>query len=180
MTGTTESKLIGEDELLLSRVFAAPRATVFKAWIDPDMLAQWWAPKDFTNPVCKVDARKGGRYHIVMRGPDGTDYPVDGTFLEIVPNEKIVLVDEVIEHPDEWFEQLNAYRNAPSDNKSLSMVLTVTFEDAGDGQTRLNILHRFGSTADREAILKMGHVEGFSQSLDKMEAMFEKMQENQK
>jgi len=170
MTSKTESRLIGEDELLLSRVFKAPRETVFKAWIDPVMMAQWWGPKGFTNPVCEIDARKGGRYHVVMHA-DGVDYPCDGTFLEIVPNEKIVMVDEVVEHPDEWFEKLNAYRNASSDNKSLSMLLTVTFEDIGNGQTRLNILHRFGSAADREAILKMGHAQGFSESLDKMEGV---------
>jgi len=180
MTDKTESKLIGQDELLLSRVFKAPRETVFKAWVDPSMMAQWWGPKDFTNPVCEIDARKGGRYHVVMRGPDGTDYPVDGTFLEIVPHERIVMVDEVIEHPDEWFEKLNTFRNAPPDNKSLSMVLTITFEDIGNGQTRLNILHRFGSSEDREAILKMGHIEGFSESLDKMDAMFAHLQGGKK
>jgi uncharacterized protein YndB with AHSA1/START domain len=71
-------------ELVITRTFDAPRELVFKAWIDPKHLAQWWGPKYFTNPVCEVDARPGGSLLIHMAGPDGTIYPMRGVFNERV------------------------------------------------------------------------------------------------
>ena len=61
-----------EHQLRITRVFDAPREVVFKAWTDPQLLAQWWGPKGFTNPVCELDARPGGAIRVHMRGPDGT------------------------------------------------------------------------------------------------------------
>lgn len=58
-------------ELTLTRVFDAPRALVYKMWTDPKHLAEWFGPKQFTNPKCEVDARVGGRIHVVMRAPWG-------------------------------------------------------------------------------------------------------------
>src|ERR1700722_3962453 len=72
-----------ERELKITRVFDAPREVVFKAWTDPKLLAQWWGPKGFTNPVCELDARPGGAIRVHMRGPDGTVYPMGGMFHEI-------------------------------------------------------------------------------------------------
>jgi len=82
--------------LIITRTFDAPRALVWRAFSDPFHLRQWWGPKGFTNPVCELDFRPGGHWHHVMRGPDGREYPTDSTFIEIVPEERIV------------------YRNAPS------------------------------------------------------------------
>ena len=86
------STTIGSSErtIRIERLFDAPRAMVFKAWIDPQQLAQWWGPKGFTNPVCEVDARVGGALRIVMRGPDGLEHEVKGVFQEIVTNQKLV------------------------------------------------------------------------------------------
>ena len=64
-------------------VYDAPRALVFKMWIEPKHMAQWWGPKGFTNPRCELDARVGGKIHIDMRAPDGTVYPMSGTFREV-------------------------------------------------------------------------------------------------
>lgn len=72
-------------ELHLKRVFAAPRELVFAAWTKPEMLAQWWGPKGFTNPVCEVDACGGGAFRIHMQAPDGTVYPMTGRFVEFYP-----------------------------------------------------------------------------------------------
>ena len=71
-------------ELVLTRIFDAPRAIVFKAWTDPQQLARWWGPKGFTNPVCELDPRVGGTLRIVMRAPDGQEHPMTGVFREIV------------------------------------------------------------------------------------------------
>ena len=70
-------------ELVLARVFDAPREVVFKAWTNVEHLKRWWGPKNFTNPVCEVDVRPGGAMRIHMRGPDGTIYPMTGVFQEI-------------------------------------------------------------------------------------------------
>ena len=67
-----------EQELVLTRVFDAPRGLVLKAWTDPKRVAQWWRPRGFTNPVCELDVRPGGAIRIHMRGPDGTVYPMTG------------------------------------------------------------------------------------------------------
>src|ERR1700730_7092158 len=79
-----------ERELKITRVFDAPREMVFKAWTDPKLLAQWWGPKGFTNPVCELDVRPGGAIRVHMRGPDGTVYPMTGVYQEVVEPERIV------------------------------------------------------------------------------------------
>ena len=78
-------------ELIITRVFDAPRELVFQAWTEPEHLARWWGPKDFTNPVCEVDLRPGGAIFIDMRSPDGVSYPTKGVFHEIVEPERLVL-----------------------------------------------------------------------------------------
>jgi uncharacterized protein YndB with AHSA1/START domain len=77
-------------EFVIPREFDAPRELVFQAWTDPKHLAQWWGPKGFTNPVCEWDARPGNAIHVVMRAPDGTEYPMGGEFREIVAPERLV------------------------------------------------------------------------------------------
>src|SRR6185437_2523494 len=72
-------------ELYISRFYPVSRHQVFRAWTDAKHLARWWGPKDFTNPVCEIEPRVGGRLRIVMRGPDGTDYPMQGTITDIRP-----------------------------------------------------------------------------------------------
>ena len=76
----------------LTRSFAAPGELVFQAWTDPALMAQWWGPKGFTNPVCELDVRPGGALRIDMTGPDGTVYPMTGTFQEIVKSERLVFI----------------------------------------------------------------------------------------
>jgi uncharacterized protein YndB with AHSA1/START domain len=76
--------------LVITRVFDAPRALLWKAWTDPRHLAQWWGPRGFTNPVCEVDPRQGGVLRIVMRGPDGVEYPMTGVFRAIVEPERLI------------------------------------------------------------------------------------------
>jgi uncharacterized protein YndB with AHSA1/START domain len=77
-------------EISLERIFDAPRELVFKAWTDPSHLARWWGPQGFTNPVCELDLRPGGRIRIDMTGPDGAVYPMTGTFHEVTPPERLV------------------------------------------------------------------------------------------
>src|ERR1700681_1552910 len=104
MTNTLQAK----KELTITRVFNAPRGIVFKAWIDPIRLAQWWGPKGFTNPVCKIDIRPGGSIYIEMKGPDGTLYPMNGIFKEIQEPEKLVFTSSALDKDGKpLFEILN-------------------------------------------------------------------------
>ena len=141
-------------ELTIIRIFNAPRERVFKAWIDPVQFAAWWGPKGFTNPVCKLDVRPGGAIYDDMTGPDGTVYPMGGTFREIVEPQRLVFTTTAIEsEPGVYMlENLN----------------TVTFEEL-DGKTKLT-LHVEVLKATPEAQYALdGMNTGWSQSIDKLE-----------
>ena len=161
----------GDRDFVITRVIDAPPELVFRAWTDPKHLARWWGPRGFTNPVCEMDARPGGRYRIVMRSPDGVDYPMFGVIREIVVPERIVMTDDCAEqHPADWQETLR--RNLPEAdrNASLEGVSTVTFEEH-DGKTKLTVRTRFATAGVRDAFLEMGMNEGWSESLEKLEEL---------
>lgn len=84
------NKIIAVKELTLTRILNAPAKVVFKVWTEPKHLAQWWGPKDFTNPVCGLDSQPGGIIRIDMRAPDGEYYAVMGNFKEIIAPVKLV------------------------------------------------------------------------------------------
>lgn len=163
-----------EREFLITRVIAAPREQVFQAWTDPVQLAQWWGPHDFANPVCELDLREGGAYRIVMRGPDGTEYPIKGVYRQIAAPERLVMTDNWEEHPDQWQEQLSGDHGDAADDAVQEALNLVTFEEEQGGQTRLAIRTIFSSAAVRDAMLRMGMSEGWSQSLERLSALVAK------
>src|ERR1700761_2181694 len=79
----------GEHEIVVSRIFEAPREMVFDAWADPKQLVQWFGPEGFTTTVERFDFQEGGEWSMVMHGPDGTNYPGSILFTEITPPEVI-------------------------------------------------------------------------------------------
>ncbi|HMD55276.1 MAG TPA: SRPBCC domain-containing protein, partial [Phycisphaerae bacterium] len=99
-------------DFVITRVLSAPRELVFKAWTDPRHMAQWWGPHHFTNSVCEMDVRPGGAYRIVMRSPDGIEYPINGVFREIAAPERLVMTMDCSEHPDAWHDLVNPQRGA--------------------------------------------------------------------
>ena len=143
-------------ELVLTRLINAPRAKVYRAWTDPELLKQWFAPKPYTTPIVEIDVRPGGSAYFVMRGPDGKDLPNRGVYLEVVPNEKLVSTD--------------AYVKAWEPSEKPFMTLILTFEDEG-GKTRYTARVRHWSVADREAHEKMGFHEGWGLCTDQLEAL---------
>ncbi len=166
----------GQD-VVISRLIAAPRALVFKAWTDPDHLRHWWGPRDFTIPVCEIDPRPNGTYRLVMRAPDGTDYPMSGIVLAVVEPERIVWTIALEDHPPQWHAQLARLREKNGAGPPLHQpVMTATFEEAAGG-TRLTITTRFESVAERNAFAEMGMVAGWNESLDRLEAEMRRMQE---
>jgi uncharacterized protein YndB with AHSA1/START domain len=141
-------------ELVLTRILDAPRELVFKAWTDPKIVAQWWGPHRFTNPVCELDARPGGAIRIHMRGPDGTVYPMTGTYQEIVEPERIVFTSAALD---------------AAGNPMFEMLTTVTFADEG-GKTKQILRTRvIKSTAEAPRYLA-GMEAGWTQSLERLTA----------
>src|SRR5438128_9260915 len=93
MRAQAEDASAMDRELILTRIIDAPRATVFRAWADPERLKQWFAPPPYTTPVAELDVRPGGTALIVMHDPDGNDMPNRGIYLEVVENERLVFTD---------------------------------------------------------------------------------------
>jgi uncharacterized protein YndB with AHSA1/START domain len=154
-----------ESELVLTRIFDAPRELVYKVWTDPKHVSKWWGPKFFTNPVCQIDLRPGGAYLYVMRSPEGMEFPVRGKFIEIVANERLVYSDDMFEQQDLWKMMLGkSVSNV--DFSTLQLIITVTFEDYGN-KTKLTLITRFVSNEVRDAMLKMQMAEGWTESLEK-------------
>jgi len=141
-------------EVTFERLLDAPVAKVWRAWTDPVELAKWWGPHHFTNPECEVDARPGGRLWVVMRGPDGSDYPMSAEFQEVVTNERLVFL-AVAEDRD--------------GNPQLRSLTTVSFEDAG-GKTRLRVHAAAEGLVPIAAQMLEGMEAGWSQSLERLQA----------
>jgi uncharacterized protein YndB with AHSA1/START domain len=155
MSPTAQKKSLAEREITITRVFDAPQALVFKAWTDGKMLAQWWGPAGFTNPVCEIDARVGGALRIHMRSPDGAVYPMKGEFREIVPPQRLVFTNIALDE---------------AGNHIIEGFTTVTFAEEG-GKTRL-ILHTRGSAVVEKAVPYLQGMEyGWTQSIDKLQVL---------
>src|SRR3954466_4127568 len=92
----TPASSTGNRELVITRVLNAPPEKVYRAWTEPELLKQWFAPKPYTTPIVEMDVRPGGSAYFVMRGPDGKDLPNRGVYLEVVPNQKLVSTDAYV------------------------------------------------------------------------------------
>src|SRR5207244_6057570 len=88
MTTTSDTQPMTR-EVTLTRMIDAPRALLWAAWTEPKHVAQWWGPHHFTNPVCEMDVRPGGKLMIHMKAPDGTVYPMPGTFTEVIKPQRL-------------------------------------------------------------------------------------------
>jgi uncharacterized protein YndB with AHSA1/START domain len=145
----------GQPTLTIERTFKAPRELIWKMFSDPFHLVRWWGPKGFTNPVCELDFRVDGRWYHVMRGPDGRDFPADSTFIEIVPPERIVYRNRVVE------------AEAFDGNPPPSFKRTLTFTEA-NGVTTLRLFAEFETLEQRENARRRGFIEGTLESYDRL------------
>jgi uncharacterized protein YndB with AHSA1/START domain len=137
---------IEERTLVLSRVFDAPRALVFKAWTQPEHLARWWGPRGFTLISFKADARVGGSFRFGMRSPENTDHWAHGAYREVVPPERLVYTF-AWEHPD--------------GKPKHETIITLTFAEQG-AQTKLTLKQTlFESVTSRDM-----HQSGWSSTFD--------------
>jgi uncharacterized protein YndB with AHSA1/START domain len=160
MTATHEAAPNSDRELVLTRIINAPREKVYRAWTDPELLKQWFAPLPWTTPAAELDVRPGGANLIVMRNPEGNEFPNRGVYLEVVENERLVFTD--------------AYTRAWEPSEKPFMTVIVTFEDEG-GKTRYTARARHWTVADCEAHEKMGFHEGWGQCADQLAALVAKL-----
>jgi uncharacterized protein YndB with AHSA1/START domain len=147
----------GEGTVEIVRVFDAPRALVWQAWTDPKMLAQWFGPRGFSSRVPELDARVGGRLRIVMHGPDGNDYPMKGTFREVVAPERLVFSTIAIDNEGKHL---------------LEGLTTVTFAEQGGKTTMTLHTHAVGRVPIAKQMLA-GMEAGWTQSIDKLGTLLE-------
>jgi uncharacterized protein YndB with AHSA1/START domain len=153
---TTEQSTLSGRELVLVRVINAPPEKLFRAWTEPDLLKQWFTPKPWTVSAAELDVRPGGKNLVVMRSPEGQEFPNRGVYLEVARNRRLVLTDAYI---DAW---------TPSEKPF--MTATITFDAEGNGtKYTARVLH--WSIADREAHEKMGFHQGWSLATDQLEAL---------
>ena len=150
-----------EREFVMERIFNAPRKLVFEAYSDCKHLAHWWGPKDWTLPVCQMDFRPGGIWLYCMRGPDGMESWGKATYREIIAPERIVYTDAFVD------VEGNELEGMPE------MLITMVFSEQ-DGKTKLTSRTQFASAAELKAVLEMGMEQGFTETLDRLEAYLAK------
>jgi len=148
----SSAKQSSEWDLVITRVFDAPRELVFKAWTDTKHVAQWWGPKGFTNPVCELDVRAGGAIRIHMRAPNGVVYPMSGVFEEIVEPERLVFVSSALDDKG---------------NSMFDVRSTVIFAEQRRKTALTLQLRVIKATAQAPQYLK-GMEAGWTQSLDRL------------
>jgi len=157
-----------KNELIITRVFDAPRERVWKAWTDPHMFKDWWGPKGFTSPVAKFDLRVGGKYLNCMRSPDGKDYWSTGVYGEIVKPERLVMTDSFA---DKEGNIVRATHYGLSAGFPLDMQIRVILEEQ-EGKTKLTLKH--AGIADIKEIDRSDMEQGWNQSLDKLAELLTK------
>lgn len=152
---TAIEEALGKD-LVITRVFDAPRDVVWKAWTDPGEMAKWWGPHGFTTPVCKMDVRPGGAIELHMQGPEGPAMPMGGKFLEVNPPEKLVFTTFAFENEkgEYGLENLN----------------TVVFKEEG-GKTKMTLTAKLVKARHEFEQAIKGMKAGWNQSLDRLFAV---------
>jgi uncharacterized protein YndB with AHSA1/START domain len=153
MTATSNS----DRELVLTRLIDVPREKLWRCWTEPKLMLQWFTPAPWKTIHAETDVRPGGSSYVVMQGPDGTEMPNRGVYLEVIKHERLVFTD--------------AYTSAwePSENPFFTAILT--FEDAGNGQTRYTARALHWTRENRETHEKMGFHEGWGVATDQMTAL---------
>jgi uncharacterized protein YndB with AHSA1/START domain len=145
----------GEREVVVTRVFDAPRELVFKAYNDPKLIPQWWGPRKYTTTITKMDMRPGGAWRFVQHDSEGHEYAFSGVFREIVPPKRIVWTFE--------FEGMPCHVSYDS----------TTFEEE-DGKTKVTDTSVFQSVEDRDGMLQSGMETGVKESYERLDEVLER------
>lgn len=150
-TGTLKVTTPSEREIVLTRIFDAPRNHVFNALTKPELLKRWFGPRGFSLVVCEVDLKVGGKWRFVLRKPDGTDVGMYGAYRELRPPHGLVHTEAFDDYPGE------------------SVVTTVLAEERG--KTTLTATLVFPSQEIRDAVIETGMEHGAAESYDRLAEM---------
>jgi uncharacterized protein YndB with AHSA1/START domain len=145
-----------EREIHIERVFDAPRDRVFAVYTDPELIPEWWGPRDTTTVVDEMDVRRGGRWRFVMRAPDGSESGFHGTYREVTPPERIVQTFEWDGMPGHV------------------SVETATFEDLGD-RTKVTTTSIFHTTEERDGMLGSGMEGGLNETYARLDELLARL-----
>jgi len=145
-----------KQEVVITRVFDAPRELVFKAFVDPKLVVQWLGPRYLSMMIDKMEVKPGGLWRYVHRDPGGNEHGFHGVYHDIVAPERIV----------QTFE----YEGVPGH----VLLQTATFESLGD-KTRLVQQAVYQSVEDRDGMVKSGMQEGSSESMDRLAELLTKL-----
>ncbi len=149
-------------EIVMTRVFDAPRQLVFEAFTKPELVARWLTgPEGWTMPVCEIDLKVGGVYRYVWRNAAGKEMKAHGTFKEIVAPKRLVASESF---DDPWYpgEAIN----------------TTTFVEHGGGTT-VSLAVQYDSKETRDMVLKTGMETGVAASYDRLAAILTSMAQTQ-
>lgn len=158
---TNEDQSAGNRELVIIRIFDAPRELFWKYWTEPEYFKRWWGPEGFTTPVSKIDFRVGGTYHNCMKSPEGENYWSKGTYREIHEPERIVYTDSFSDAegnivPASYYDM--------SGDWPLELLVSVTLEELEGNKTELTLKHSgFPTREDRDLTAA-----GWNESFDKL------------
>lgn len=143
--------------LVLERTFDAGPERVYRAWTEPEVLKQWFAPLPYTTPSAELDVRPGGRSRIVMRDPEGKDFPNVSVYLEVVPGRRLVCTDA---YQEAWI---------PSERPFLTMDLR--FDPLPGDRTRATYIVRHWTEEAYDQHVAMGFHEGWGKCADQLVAL---------
>jgi uncharacterized protein YndB with AHSA1/START domain len=143
-------------ELVITRLIDVPRDKLFRCWTEPALIVQWFTPPPWKTIRAEMDVRPGGSSMVVMQGPDGTEIPNPGIYLEVVKNERLVFTD--------------AYTSAwvPSAKPFFTSILTFEIED---GKTRYTARARHWTEDDAKAHEQVGFYVGWGIATDQLAAL---------
>src|SRR5580765_35193 len=154
-TGTLQVTTPSDREIVLTRVFNAPRRLVFDAFSKPELLERWFGPRGWSLVVCEIDLRVGGGFRFVLRGPDGKDMGMRGVYREIVPRGRSV--------------HMESYDDYPGESQ-----VTAVFVEQG-GKTTLTATVLYPSQMIRDLVVKSGMEHGAAESYDKLAELLPSM-----
>ena len=152
-SGTATVTLPADDQILITRAFAAPRHLVYRAWTTPELVRRWWHANRGEMTLCEIDLRVGGTWRYVSVTPDGYEVGFHGEFHEIVSDERIVSTE--------------VFEGAPGGDEN-GTVNTATFTEA-DGRTTLTVLVQAPSKEIRDMIVDSGMEAGMQDAMDLLE-----------
>jgi uncharacterized protein YndB with AHSA1/START domain len=156
---TTITAEPGKQEIVITREFDAPRDLVFKAWMDPKLIPQWWGPRSLSTEVDKMDVRPGGQWRFINRDAKGNEYAFHGVYHEILAPERVIDTFEFEGLPENGHVTLE----------------TLKLEELPGGRTRLTTQSVFQSVADRDGALQSGMAEGIDDTYDRLAELLKKM-----